>query len=61
MVALRSQGNWRWEGPLGTPVGLGNSKLWEGIKSKESLMGFSLSEGDTQRFILLLITGWENS
>ena len=19
MVALRSQGNWRWEGPLGTP------------------------------------------
>ena len=22
MVALRSQGNWRWEGPLGTPRGL---------------------------------------
>ena len=22
MVALRSQGNWRWEGPLGTPLGL---------------------------------------
>src|SRR5574340_753474 len=21
-VALRSQGNWRWEGPLGTPLGL---------------------------------------
>ena len=21
MVALRSQGNWRWEGPLGTPWG----------------------------------------
>ena len=21
MVALRSQGNWRWEGPLGTPLG----------------------------------------
>ena len=20
MVALRSQGNWRWEGPLGTPI-----------------------------------------
>ena len=20
MVALRSQGNWRWEGPLGTPL-----------------------------------------
>ena len=25
MVALRSQGNWRWEGPLGTPLGLGSS------------------------------------
>ena len=22
MVALRSQGNWRWKGPLGTPLGL---------------------------------------
>ena len=22
MVALRSQGNWRWEGPLGTLLGL---------------------------------------
>ena len=22
MVALRSQENWRWEGPLGTPLGL---------------------------------------
>ena len=22
MVALRSQGNWRWEGPRGTPLGL---------------------------------------
>ena len=22
LVALRSQGNWRWEGPLGTPLGL---------------------------------------
>src|SRR5574341_262344 len=22
MVALRSQGNWRWEGPLGTPLSL---------------------------------------
>ena len=22
MVALRSQGNWRWEGPLGTPLGV---------------------------------------
>ena len=22
MVALRSQRNWRWEGPLGTPLGL---------------------------------------
>ena len=22
MVALRSQGNWRWEGSLGTPLGL---------------------------------------
>ena len=22
VVALRSQGNWRWEGPLGTPLGL---------------------------------------
>ena len=22
MVALRSQGNWRWEEPLGTPRGL---------------------------------------
>ena len=21
-MALRSQGNWRWEGPLGTPLGL---------------------------------------
>ena len=21
-VYLRSQGNWRWEGPLGTPLGL---------------------------------------
>ena len=22
MVALRSQGNWRWEGPLGTEIAL---------------------------------------
>ena len=22
MVALRGQGTWRWEGPLGTPLGL---------------------------------------
>ena len=22
MVALRGQGNWKWEGPLGTPLGL---------------------------------------
>ena len=21
-VSMRSQGNWRWEGPLGTPLGL---------------------------------------
>src|SRR5574337_810948 len=27
MVALRGQGNWRWEGPLGTPLGLGGLKL----------------------------------
>lgn len=39
----------------------GNSKLWEGIESRESLMGFSLSKDDIQRFILLLIIGWENS
>ena len=23
---LRSQGNWRWEGPLGTPLGLAHWK-----------------------------------
>ena len=28
MVALRSQGNWRWEGPLGTPLGLVHWKRW---------------------------------
>ena len=27
MVALRSQGNWRWEGPLGTPLGLVHWKV----------------------------------
>ena len=27
MVALRSQGNWRWEGPLGTPLGLVHWKI----------------------------------
>src|SRR5574337_765786 len=26
MVALRSQGNWSWEGPLGTPLGLVHCK-----------------------------------
>ena len=26
MVARRSQGNWRWEGPLGTPLGLAHWK-----------------------------------
>jgi len=26
MVALRSQGNWRWEGPLGTLLGLVHCK-----------------------------------
>lgn len=30
MVALRSQGNWRWEGPLGTPLGL---VLWKKASS----------------------------
>ena len=29
MVALRSQGNWRWEGPLGTPLGLVHWKVVE--------------------------------
>ena len=28
MVALRSQGNWRWEGPLGTPLS-GDCCAWE--------------------------------
>ena len=39
MVALRSQGNWRWEGPLGTPLGLAkafdcvdHNKLWKILK-----------------------------
>ena len=27
MVALRSQGNWRWEGPLGTPLSIINHSI----------------------------------
>ena len=30
MVALRSQGNWRWEGPLGTPLIPGDTE-WTGV------------------------------
>ena len=33
MVALRSQGNWRWEGPLGTPLGLVRWKRASGTAS----------------------------
>ena len=46
MVALRSQGNWRWEGPLGTPLGL---VQWKRASSpvEAGISGFlSISDSD---------------
>ena len=31
MVALRSQGHWRWEGPLGTPLTTLTSLMQKGL------------------------------
>ena len=45
MVALRSQGNWRWEGPLGTPRGLVH---WKRASSpvEAGTSGFLISDSD---------------
>ena len=50
MVALRSQGNWRWEGPLGTPLGLVH---WKRASSavEAGTSGF-LSISDSDRKVL---------
>ena len=47
MVALRSQGNWRWEGPLGTPLGLvqwkrASSRVEAGTSGYFSISDFDL-------------------
>ena len=46
-VALRSQGNWRWEGPLGTPLGLVHWKrynvvLVSGLWQSDSVIHISI-------------------
>ena len=46
MVALRSQGNWRWEGPLGTPLGLVHWKSHE-QRRLEGHSVWGLKEPDT--------------
>ena len=57
MVALRSRGNWRWEGPLGTPLGLVH---WKRASSavEAGTSGFvSISDSDrimTLCFFLLI-------
>ena len=45
MVALRSQGNWRWEGPLGTPLGLVH---WKRASSpvEAGTAGYLISDSD---------------
>ena len=50
MVALRSQGNWRWEGPLGTPLRLVH---WKRASSpvEAGKSGFlSISDSDPRVF-----------
>ena len=37
MVALKSQGTWRWEGPLGTPLGLVHLKRASKEKASAAL------------------------
>ena len=45
MVALRSQGNWRWEGPLGNPLGLVH---WKRASSpvEAGTAGYLISDSD---------------
>ena len=44
MVALRSQGNWKWEGPLGTPLGLVHWKRASSPVEAGSLGFLSISD-----------------
>ena len=44
MVALRSQGNWRWEGPLGIPLGLVHWKRASSPVEAGSLGFLSISD-----------------
>ena len=46
MVALRGQGNWSWEGPLGTPLGLVQWKrAWSRVEAGTSGC-LSISDSD---------------
>ena len=50
MVALRSQGNWRWEGPLGTPLGLVH---WKDPLGKTLIPGQIVGPAEDE-----MIVGW---
>ena len=52
MVALRSQGNWRWEGPLGTPLGLAQTPAGSPL----SFVGTSRSSNHPAKSLGVLLT-----
>ena len=51
MVARRSQGTWRWEGPLGTPLGLAAYAIWgeenydKAKRKKAKIFNFAFAYG----------------
>ena len=54
MVALRSQGNWRWEGPLGTPLGWVHWKrVSSPVEAGTAVVKF-IEKGNR----MVVVTGW---
>ena len=52
MVALRSQGNWRWEGPLGTPLGLVHWKRASQTGTQVAEEAAVVPDGDTDEAVV---------
>ena len=63
MVALRSQGNWKWEGPLGTPLGLVHWKRASSPVEAGTVLFFSISFHWLLRkaFLSLLAILWNSA
>ena len=68
MVALRIQGNWRWEGPLGTPLGLvhwqrasspveaGTAGFWRAVGFRQ--MNRDMGEGRVLKWRCMWLVGF---